>query len=589
VNIIQCGLVEKFKKASKNSAEYAQLLDEICRLERFEVKKDLLTEFLKTMPLSDPKYKDLKDALDGNFISTKNFCTNPVTRNVKFQNTTHPNYTAFEQEYIEDLKDCLSDNIITDDERRILERRRAKLNISKERADKLEKEVIASLSVPKLTEEEQDYIEDLKDCLSDNVITDDERRILERRRNKLGISEERVDELEKEVVFSLSATKLAEEELEERIIEAEVVSEEAETEQVESSSNSDEVAKKEVDVLAKYSELSSKARKSSDPTYDIEAAVAAPSLFLKNPDNFEATFDIIINHLTSALEKSRDDDSIAIVRHTASDLIYAHVYILEDLINRAERESKKSWLQKVGDVLSGLVKDIFSYGILGGLAASSPEIAATVKLYFDNLYKNWLIITQKEELYIQMGNMFMKVFKTDLIVDKSNLSIATFKRTKERIFTHQIAKGQLDNALRLATTVEKDEESLAINYGYITTQLASSGQWDININVMKEAKAKISNESYSKLKNNVLLNLKRVLDNPDKKTKGKREGNLGCLATVISILILVALHYTNVVVGGFWWHAMWYCIIFGVLGLFSYEILPKIMTSFKLSSYSRKI
>ena len=104
-------------------------------------------------------------------------------------------YTADEMAYLDELKACLEeDGEISSKERRLLERYREKLGISAERAKELE----VSLSAPQLTEDELEYLEEYKACLEeDGEISAKERRLLNRLREKLGITEERAEELEK--------------------------------------------------------------------------------------------------------------------------------------------------------------------------------------------------------------------------------------------------------------------------------------------------------------------------------------------------------------------------------------------------------
>ena len=100
-----------------------------------------------------------------------------------------------EVEYILEVKACLEEGgEISKTEHRLLEKLRIKLGISEDRADELE----ASLNEPQLTEEEMEYLEEYKECLDEGgTISSSERRLLNRLRSKLGISEERAEELEK--------------------------------------------------------------------------------------------------------------------------------------------------------------------------------------------------------------------------------------------------------------------------------------------------------------------------------------------------------------------------------------------------------
>lgn len=103
--------------------------------------------------------------------------------------------TEAEQEYLDELREFMEDDAeITPRERKMLERHRLKLGISEERAKELE----ASLLHPQLTEVEQEYLDELREAFEDGAdITPRERKMLERHRLKLGISEERAKELEK--------------------------------------------------------------------------------------------------------------------------------------------------------------------------------------------------------------------------------------------------------------------------------------------------------------------------------------------------------------------------------------------------------
>ena len=100
-----------------------------------------------------------------------------------------------EEEYLDTVRGCLEEDfVISPRERRLLNRIREQLGISEERAAELE----ASLMNCQLTEEEQEYLDEYKTCLEeDGEITPKTRRMLDRFRKSLGISEERTLEIEK--------------------------------------------------------------------------------------------------------------------------------------------------------------------------------------------------------------------------------------------------------------------------------------------------------------------------------------------------------------------------------------------------------
>lgn len=99
-----------------------------------------------------------------------------------------------EEEYLTEYRACLEeDGVITDRERRLLDRIRKSLGISEERTRELEE----SCSAPSLPEEEQEYADEIMACLEeDGKISDRERRLLNKLRVSLGISEERAKEIE---------------------------------------------------------------------------------------------------------------------------------------------------------------------------------------------------------------------------------------------------------------------------------------------------------------------------------------------------------------------------------------------------------
>ena len=109
--------------------------------------------------------------------------------------TSNTSVSENEQEYLEEIKACLADDgTISDRERRILNRLRDSLGISEQRAKELEDSLNKGL-----TDDEKEYLDALKDSLVDGVISNRERRLLDKLRTSLGISEARAKELEKSI------------------------------------------------------------------------------------------------------------------------------------------------------------------------------------------------------------------------------------------------------------------------------------------------------------------------------------------------------------------------------------------------------
>ncbi len=101
-----------------------------------------------------------------------------------------------EEKYKEEVLFCLEDGgSISDDDRKYLERKRNKFGISPERAAEIE-----SMCKPQLTEEEQEYLDTFREMTSDGEISDRMRRLLDRERESLGISRDRAAEIERTVL-----------------------------------------------------------------------------------------------------------------------------------------------------------------------------------------------------------------------------------------------------------------------------------------------------------------------------------------------------------------------------------------------------
>ena len=108
--------------------------------------------------------------------------------------------TTAEQEYLTEYKECLASNggEFSDSERRLLERMHKSLGISVKRAAELEDSLTPALQ---LTEEESEYLEEYKQCAVGGNITDSERRLLDRMKKTLGISDARATEIESSITI----------------------------------------------------------------------------------------------------------------------------------------------------------------------------------------------------------------------------------------------------------------------------------------------------------------------------------------------------------------------------------------------------
>lgn len=137
----------------------------------------------------DMQFKPLQDFDDANANASNGQAIAQIVQTQNFE------LSEEEIAYKEEVEFCLEDaSEIDAHSRKFLERKRQKLGLSETRALEIEDMVKASLV--SFTDEEKEYMEALDDVIEDGVIPDNVRRLLERERKSLGISEERAKELE---------------------------------------------------------------------------------------------------------------------------------------------------------------------------------------------------------------------------------------------------------------------------------------------------------------------------------------------------------------------------------------------------------
>ena len=148
-----------------------------------------IEEGIGTKPNIAAATKCYKDAVERG-------CELAVDKLKKIENdstSNNQNINESEQEYFDALKEYLSDGVISERERRMLERVRKALGISEEKAAEME----SSLKQPVLTEDEKEYVEAYREYLVGGTIDEKSRKRLDIFRRGLGISEARAVELEK--------------------------------------------------------------------------------------------------------------------------------------------------------------------------------------------------------------------------------------------------------------------------------------------------------------------------------------------------------------------------------------------------------
>lgn len=113
------------------------------------------------------------------------------------QNPQH--LSADEQDYVDELRECLGkDGKISDGERRLLNKFRIRLGISEIRAQELEKSLVKPQL--QLTADEQEYLSEYKEAMEEGGLSALSRRLLNKLRNSMGISDERAKEIENSII-----------------------------------------------------------------------------------------------------------------------------------------------------------------------------------------------------------------------------------------------------------------------------------------------------------------------------------------------------------------------------------------------------
>lgn len=96
-----------------------------------------------------------------------------------------------EEEYLQEVKDIFSDGEISSRERRLLEKIRIRLGISESRAKEIEESIR-----PKLNEYEQEYYDEYKEIIAEGDISPRDQRFLDKLKKANGISDGRAKEIE---------------------------------------------------------------------------------------------------------------------------------------------------------------------------------------------------------------------------------------------------------------------------------------------------------------------------------------------------------------------------------------------------------
>ena len=160
---------------------------------------ELLVDLLDNGEISDSernilnKRKEKYSISDSRASEIEEFAKQERLQNLKPQNDS-------ENSYYELILDFMENGIVSESNRKILNKRLEKYGITEARAKELEyfakQEYLESKKVKFESEEEKEYYEFIVDLMENGAILENSRKILDKRKIKFGISETRAKELE---------------------------------------------------------------------------------------------------------------------------------------------------------------------------------------------------------------------------------------------------------------------------------------------------------------------------------------------------------------------------------------------------------
>ena len=160
---------------------------------------ELLVDLLDNGEISDSernilnKRKEKYSISDSRASEIEEFAREERLQNLKPQNDS-------ENSYYELILDFMENGIVSESNRKILNKRLEKYGITEVRAKELEyfakQEYLESKKVKFESEEEKEYYEFIVDLMENGAISENSRKILDKRKIKFGISETRAKELE---------------------------------------------------------------------------------------------------------------------------------------------------------------------------------------------------------------------------------------------------------------------------------------------------------------------------------------------------------------------------------------------------------
>ena len=201
----------------------------------------------------------------------------------------------------------------------------------------------------------------------------------------------------------------------------------------------------------------------SDTSYlpALKAAILAPSVFLKDINNFEVTFDAVIHHLEVAFSKAKEVSDIELVKRVAQELFHGHIFLIEQKINYQKALNQRGLMTKIGDLFKGkssLEEPPFKMppGLVAVSSKALLKVEAAVFLadYFERLYTEWKISKKREFFYVQLARTYRKVIVSKIYDAQYSLINNTIDRNKVDIINAIIAQQDWDEGIEFVASLD---------------------------------------------------------------------------------------------------------------------------------------
>ncbi|MBP8985292.1 MAG: hypothetical protein KBG12_06030 [Syntrophobacterales bacterium] len=303
-----------------------------------------------------------------------------------------------------------------------------------------------------------------------------------------------------------------------------------------------------------YHDLAKQALYEESYEIDVQAALRAPAVFLRDPSNFEATFDIIIHHLNEAYRKCESDAQQRIVSRIAEELYNSHIYVIQQRIDYALSKNKRNLLRKIREFLPSILRDITTLNPKLALIKTGPDVANLLVDYLDYLSTKWMIEKKEDFFYNQLANVYQKIIDSECFDPNIGLVRNTFLRNKDAILTHIVMQKGLVAAMNL-TKYDKTDEQIQDSSRVISRALIEKKDWE-NLRMCLSLLNKHGIANYFELKKEALQAFKEYLADNYKYHKNIIKGKflISFLVTIIAFLGTIYYKFASDVAatGGFW-------------------------------------